>query len=91
MKWPRRGARLVLAAASVICMQGQTGWYNAGWRYRKTITISKTRVLAAAPLYVDLTSDADVQANAQLNTCQDVLFTAADGTTKLSHRWDKPC
>mgnify|MGYP000179826739 CR=1 FL=1 len=63
------------------------GWYDVTWPYRKPLTIQATQVageLAEFPVLVRLTSDADLAAAAQ-PTAADVLFTAADGVTKLDH------
>ena len=65
------------------------GWYNPSWSYRKQITIDYTKVSGGAnltgfPILVNLISDAGLAANAQA-TGNDILFTSADGTTKLSH------
>ena len=61
-------------------------WYNASWSYRKKITIDQTQVdadLTDFPVYVSL-KDSDILASARADM-RDVLFTAADGSTKLSH------
>lgn len=63
-------------------------WYSSSWTYRKPITIDNTKVAGSAdhtnfPVLVDLT-DTGLQANAQADG-DDVLFTSADGTTKLDH------
>ena len=64
-------------------------WYSPSWLYRKQITIDHTKVsggvdLTDFPFLVNLGADADLAANAQANG-NDILFTSADGTTKLSH------
>ncbi len=64
-------------------------WYDASWAYRKPITIDHARVsggtdLTDFPVLIDLSADADLAAGAQANG-NDILFTSADGTTKLSH------
>lgn len=62
-------------------------WYNSNWQYRKEITIDSTKVdgdLTDWPLTVLLDSDGDLASNAQ-SSGDDILFTASDGTTKLSH------
>ena len=64
-------------------------WYNPGWLYRKQVTIDHTKVsggadLADFPFLLNLNSDADLVAHAQASG-NDILFTSADGTTKLSH------
>lgn len=63
-------------------------WYSSSWLYRKSITIDETKVtgssdLTSFPVLVDLT-DSNLQANAQTDA-DDILFTSADGTTKLDH------
>ena len=62
-------------------------WYDCNWGYRKRITIDHTKVIAAQsdfPVLVSLTSDSGLQAYAQ-SEGDDIFFTAADGTTRLSH------
>ena len=66
-------------------------WYDSHWQYRKLITIDHTKVstvsstvLSNFPVLVNTGSDADLQAHA-LSDGTDVLFTAPDGITKLSH------
>ena len=71
-------------------MINANAWYNTGgtWTYRKAITISHTQVAGTAalsnfPVLVSLT-DADLAGGARADG-GDILFTAADGVTKLSH------
>ena len=62
------------------------GWYNPNWNYRKNITINYTKVDAALtnfPVLINVT-DSDLATDAQ-DDGDDILFTASDGTTKLSH------
>ncbi|MDD1671127.1 MAG: DUF2341 domain-containing protein, partial [Methanomicrobiales archaeon] len=66
-------------------------WYDCGWGYQKSITIDHTKVSGTqtdfpvlVSLLVSLSSDSDLSARAQSDG-DDILFTAADGTTKLSH------
>jgi hypothetical protein len=61
-------------------------WHNPSWTYRKKFTIDAAQVdadLTDFPVYVSL-KDADILAAARADM-RDVLFTAADGSTKLSH------
>jgi hypothetical protein len=64
------------------------GWYDAGWSHRKPITIDGSKVNggphANFPVLVSLASDAQLASRAQASG-NDILFTAADGTTKLDH------
>ncbi len=63
------------------------GWYDVTWPYRKSITIHAAQVagnLAGFPVLIELENDIDLISNAQANGL-DILFTAADGTTKLDH------
>jgi uncharacterized protein affecting Mg2+/Co2+ transport len=68
------------------------GWYDSGWTYRKPITLDRTQVSggphANFPVLVSLASDADLAARAQ-GSGNDILFTAADGTTKLDHEIER--
>lgn len=62
-------------------------WYNAAWLKRRKLTIDHTKVpsdLTNFPVYVNLRSVTGLLTNCQ-STADDVLFTAADGTTKLDH------
>jgi hypothetical protein len=65
----------------------RSDWYNAGWSYRKKITVDCTKVAADLtdfPVLVSLSSDPDLAARAQSDG-DDILFTSTDGTTKLNH------
>lgn len=68
---------------------GSGDWYNAAWSYRKSITVSNSIVSGSSdltdfPVLVEINSDSDLSANALANG-HDILFTASDGLTKLSH------
>jgi hypothetical protein len=76
---------LALVAASDLGL----AWYDPAWRYQRQITIDHTKVaggvdLANFPVLVNLAADANLAVKAQANG-NDILFTAADGTTKLAH------
>jgi hypothetical protein len=67
------------------------GWYSGGWLYRKKITINAANVTATLtnfPVLVSITSDAALGSHTQIDG-DDILFTAADETTKLSHEIEK--
>jgi hypothetical protein len=62
-------------------------WYDCNWQARKRITIDHTKVPSTQsnfPVLISLTSDSGLWGRAQADG-DDILFTAADGTTKLSH------
>jgi len=64
-----------------------SGWYNPSWNFRKKITIDGTKVAATQtnfPVLISFTTDADLASSALANG-NDILFTSADGTTKLDH------
>jgi hypothetical protein len=69
-----------------------SGWSSATWPKRKLIRIDQTKVGSGGvtdfPVLVVLSSDADLQASAQANG-NDIVFTASDGTTKLSHEIER--
>ncbi|UCF06607.1 MAG: DUF2341 domain-containing protein, partial [bacterium] len=75
---------LVVFMSLPVCTSA--AWYDIHWQYRKEIAIDSSKVTA------DLTSfpvlfyllDPDLDDDAQFDG-DDILFTAADGTTKLSH------
>lgn len=63
-------------------------WYNSSWLNRKALTIESDDVsgssdLSNFPLMVRIT-DSDLASDAQADG-DDILFTSADGSTKLSH------
>jgi len=62
-------------------------WFDTNWSYRKEVTIDYTHVdgeLTDFPVVIHTGSDSDLAANTQ-SSGDDLLFTAADGTTQLSH------
>ena len=66
-------------------------WYDSAWNYRKPITIDHTKVAGTEtnfPVLINLGSDAGLQAHALANG-DDILFTAADGVTKLDHEIER--
>ena len=80
---------LVFAAIWLLSLAGtaQAAWYNASWAYRTQLTLNGGLVPAAQtnfPVLVAWTADASLAAAAQASG-NDILFTAADGTTKLDH------
>ncbi|MEE9181852.1 MAG: DUF2341 domain-containing protein [candidate division NC10 bacterium] len=65
-------------------------WYHADWRFRKKLVINATRVagdLSGFPALIRV-SDPDLRDRAQEDG-DDVLFTEADGITKLSHEIER--
>ena len=62
------------------------------WKYKKQITINKTMVANttqyAFPVYITESSDTSLK-NGALSTGNDILFTDADGSTKLPHEIEK--
>lgn len=62
-------------------------WLGQGtWTYRKPVVVDANRVsadVATYPLFVEVT-DAELQAGATASG-DDLVFTAADGTTRLDH------
>jgi hypothetical protein len=62
-------------------------WYDGNWPYRKKIDLDGANfctTVNAFPVPVILSGDADLQAAARADGF-DILFTAADGVTKLPH------
>ncbi|MCK4693915.1 MAG: DUF2341 domain-containing protein, partial [Anaerolineales bacterium] len=62
-------------------------WYDTDWSYRKKITIYASEVTADLnyfPVLINQSSDAELSASAQADG-GDILFTSANGTTKLDH------
>ena len=67
--------------------QANPGWYNSSWQYRKKITINSANVsdtLTSFPVLASLATDSNLASDAQ-DDGDDILFTAADEVTKLSH------
>ena len=67
-------------------------WYNSGWLYRKKITINPQYVAGGLTNFPMLFSRKDLDLRATTSagrvassTGGDILFTAADGATKLDH------
>lgn len=88
---------LVSFAVLTLATTLEAAWYNPAWGYRKAVLINSkpdagdcgtgTCVPAAQvnfPVLVSLASDAALAARAQ-DDGDDILFTAADGTTQLAH------
>ena len=62
-------------------------WYNSSWSYRKKVTIDHTKVagnLTDFPVLINLSSDADLASYAG-DEGYDILFTSANGTSKLDY------
>ena len=82
-----------LVASATYTIAGSS-WYNTSWSDRTSITIDHTKVEGASnlsnfPVLVSLT-DANLATvvnggNVGLADATDILFTAADGATKLNH------
>jgi hypothetical protein len=65
-------------------------WFDSAWKYRKAILISRanlTATLTNFPVLISRT-DADLRAHARSDG-YDLLFTSADGTTKLAHEIER--
>ncbi|MBW2526468.1 MAG: DUF2341 domain-containing protein [Deltaproteobacteria bacterium] len=61
-------------------------WYDSDWSYRKELSVDHQQVagdLTGFPLLVRLDGDSDLAAHAESGA--ELLFTAADGVTKLPH------
>lgn len=81
-------------ASAIITLAPIGAWYNASWTNRKPITIDHTRVAGSSnlinfPVLISLT-DSSLKSlvdggNVGKNDGTDILFTAADGITKLNH------
>ena len=82
------GGGTVLLSADLIrqVIPPPYGWYDTEWLYRKKITIDHTDVPSDQSDFPVLISIADVDLSADAQTDgDDILFTASDGMTKLSH------
>ena len=70
----------------------QAGWYDANWSNRQKITILPTLAdadLTNFPYLVKITDPANPIFSIPQADGDDILFTAADGTTKLNHEIEK--
>ena len=83
--------------SSVVTGGGGAAWYSTSWTNRKAITIDHTKVSGAATLanFPMLFSVTDANLKTVSNGGKvgkpdgtDILFTAADGKTKLDHELD---
>ncbi|MFH1225543.1 MAG: DUF2341 domain-containing protein [Candidatus Diapherotrites archaeon] len=65
----------------------QGGWWNNSWQYRQQITVTGgvSGTLSNFPVLVQLTNASNPLFSHAQSDGDDILFTAADGTTKLSH------
>lgn len=82
---------LVVTGAGTGIAQANPDWYDTNWQYRKKITIDQTKVTADLtnfPVLINLSSDSDLASDAQ-DDGDDILFTASDEITKLSHEIEK--
>lgn len=67
-------------------------WYSNGWAFRKKIVIDKDKVGGSLTNYVMLFNETNIDFRSLANGGKvyksnggDILFTSADGSTKLSH------
>ncbi|MFC2007634.1 DUF2341 domain-containing protein [Chloroflexota bacterium] len=82
---------LVFCNSGIWIALANPGWYDSGWSYRKKITINSANVTANLtnfPVLISLASDSNLANDAE-NNGDDILFTAADEVTKLSHEIEK--
>ena len=87
-------ANTTKTGSATITLLPPAGWYNFSWTSRKTITIDHTKVSGSSnltnfPVLISMT-DASLKSlgnggNVGKNDGSDILFTASDGSTKLSH------
>ncbi len=81
----------LLLAGGTLPGLASADWYARDWGYRQAITIVSNRVTGAHtnfPLLVSITNDNPVFDRA-LPDGADLLFTAADGVTRLSHEKER--
>ena len=66
-------------------VSAQAAWYDSGWQKRKAITLDGSKIVGTVsnyPIPIVLT---DAQLSVAQNDGGDLLFTDADGVTKLDH------
>ena len=82
---------LLLGFGIVISLRADDNWYKT-WTYRQMITIPAAKVTGSHAAFPVLVTEANVQpslfANAQADG-DDILFTAADGKTKIPHEIER--
>jgi len=82
---------LVLTGIGPRAARADPGWYDSAWSSRKMITIDYTQVTATQsdfPVLISLASDTSLANSAQIDG-DDILFTGADGISKLNHEIEK--
>ncbi|MCC6392762.1 MAG: DUF2341 domain-containing protein, partial [Bryobacterales bacterium] len=97
--WHGPARMVVMALLAVTAAMGQTpAWYNTGWSNRKAITINHTRVAGPGSLtnfpVLFAATDANLKTvgnGGRVGKADgtDILFTAADGVTKLNHELER--
>ena len=69
--------------------EAEAAWYGASWTNRQKITIGSAMTpntdQTDFPVLIKLTDGANVLFSTAQADGDDILFTASDGTTKLSH------
>ena len=73
------------------CPVTQQAWFDQDWLFRKAVVVQSSQVTAVLtdfPVLINLASDTELAADAQ-NDSDDIVFTASDGVTKLSHEIEK--
>lgn len=76
------------AGSLTISAMAAPGWYAPPWRYRQEITVSGSLAdapLSGFPLLVRITDAGNAIFEHADSAGSDIVFTAADGTTVLSH------
>jgi hypothetical protein len=67
--------------------RNSVAWYNQSWRYRKQITLVGSKItgsLTSFPVLVSVTDGTGLKVHARGDGA-DILFTNADGRTRLDH------
>ena len=83
---------LIIFTILMVPAMAQAGWYDANWSNRQKITILPTLAdadLTNFPYLVKITDSANPIFSIPQTDGDDILFTAADGTTKLNHEIEK--
>ena len=91
--FPPTRVSLRVALANLVCIltlvtiSAEAAWYDTNWPYRKQVAIDFNQVdgnLTGFPVLINLSTDAELAANAQADG-DDILFTTSDETTKIPH------
>jgi len=90
--WPQMFPQFPPKTEEVKAQTQGTGWYDAAWTYRKKLTVNQSKVAGSATSFPVLVSATSTDWKYTTHggyvataTASDILFTTADGISKLDH------